>query len=158
MYSQPSKSSCGGYVLYVNSRLDHHVRDDISVTEHGYETIWIEINKHKSKSLLYCCLNRHPSSNITNFKNHTLNPFIIQMVSQYLLPRILHPTGEADRSATIIDDIFFNTLEFDCLSGNLLTKASDYFPRFLIMKNVAGDYAVVLLSSMTTPNLVNSYL
>ena len=48
-YSQPSKSSCGGCVLYVNSRLDHHVRDDLSVIEDDYETIWIEINNRKAK-------------------------------------------------------------------------------------------------------------
>ena len=30
MYTQPSKSSCGGYALYVNSQLDHHVRNDLS--------------------------------------------------------------------------------------------------------------------------------
>ena len=39
MYSQPSKSSCGGCVLYVNSMLNHHVRDDLSAIEDGYETI-----------------------------------------------------------------------------------------------------------------------
>ena len=43
MYSQPSKSSCWGCVLYVNSKLDHYVRDDLSVIEDDYETIWIEI-------------------------------------------------------------------------------------------------------------------
>ena len=57
-------------MLSVNSRLDHHVRDDLSVIEDNYETIWIEINNHKSKNLLCCCLYRQPSSNITNFNNH----------------------------------------------------------------------------------------
>ena len=153
MYSRPSKSSCGGCVLYVNSRLDHHVRDDLSVIEDDYETIWIEINNHKSKNLLCCCLYRHPSSDITNFNNHIssilqkvqkenkslimmgdfninlvnydshpeTNDFINLMVSHYLLPHILHPARVTDHSATIINNIFFNTLEFDTLSGNLLT-------------------------------------
>ena len=171
-YSQPSKSSCGGCVLYVNSRLDHHVRDDLSVIEDDYETIWIEINNHKSKNLLCCCLYRYPSSDITNFNNHIssilqkvqkenksliimgdfninlvnydshpeTNDFINLMVSHYLLPRILHPTRVTDHSAMIIDNIFFNTLEFDTLSGNLLTKISDHFPQFLVIKNVAVAY------------------
>ena len=171
-YSQPSKSSCGGCVLYVNSRLDHHVRDDLSVIEDDYETIWIEINNHKSKNLLCCCLYRYPSSDITNFNNHIssilqkvqkenksliimgdfninlvnydshpeTNDFINLMVSRYLLPHILHPTRVTDHSAMIIDNIFFNTLEFDTLSGNLLTKISDHFPQFLVIKNVAVAY------------------
>ena len=52
MCSQPSKSSCGGCVLYVNSRLDHHVRDDLSVKEDDYETIWIKKNNHLQKFAL----------------------------------------------------------------------------------------------------------
>ena len=62
------------------------------------------------------------------------------MVSHYLLPHILHPTRVTDHSATIIDNIFFNTLEFDTLSGNLLTKISDHFPQFLVIKIVAVAY------------------
>ena len=65
MYSQPSERSCGGCVLDVNSRLDHHVRDDLSVTENDNETIWIETNNHKSQHLLCCRLYRDPSSDIT---------------------------------------------------------------------------------------------
>ena len=70
MHSQPSKSCCGGCVFYVNSMLNHHVNDDLSVIEDDYETIWIEINNHKSTTFLCCCLYRHPSSDITNFNNH----------------------------------------------------------------------------------------
>ena len=70
IYSQLSKNSCGGCVLYVNSRLDYHVRDDLSVIEDDYETIWMEINNHKSKNLLCCCLYRHLTGDITNFNNH----------------------------------------------------------------------------------------
>ena len=65
MYSQPSKSLCGGCAIYVNSQLDHQVRNDLSVLEEEYETIWVEINNKKDKNLLCCCLYRHPSSDIT---------------------------------------------------------------------------------------------
>ena len=67
--------------------------------------------------------------NLVNYDSHPeTNDFINLMVSHYLLPHILHPTGETNHSATIIDNIFFNTLEFDTLSGNLLSKISDHFP------------------------------
>ena len=172
MYSQPSKSLCGGCAIYVNSQSDHQVKNDLSVLEEEYETIWNEINNTKDKNLLCCCLYRHPSSDITKFTDHmtsilqkvqkenkTLfimgdfninlynysshtetNDFINLMVSNYLLPHILHPTRVTDHSATIIDNIFSNNCELDTLSGNLLSQISDHFPQFLIIKNVMVDY------------------
>ena len=70
IYTQPTKSSCGGCAIYVNSQLDHHVRNDLSVLEDDFQTIWVEINDHKSKNFLCCCLYRHPSSDITDFVDH----------------------------------------------------------------------------------------
>ena len=79
--------------------------------------------------------------NLVNYDSHPeTNDFINLMVSHYLLPHILHPTRVTDHSATIIDNIFCNTLEFDTLSGNLLSKISDHFPQFLVIKNVAVPY------------------
>ena len=98
-YSQPSKSSCGGCVLYVNSRLDHHVRDDLSVIEDDYETIWIEINNHKSKNLLCCCLYRYPSSDITNFNNH--------------ISSILQKVQKENKSLIIMGDFNINLVNYD---------------------------------------------
>ena len=34
------KSACGGCALYVNSQLDHHVRNDLSALEEEYETLY----------------------------------------------------------------------------------------------------------------------
>ena len=62
MYLQPSKSLCAGCAIYVNSQLDHQVRNDLSDLEEEYETIWVEINNKKDKNLLCYCLYRHPSS------------------------------------------------------------------------------------------------
>ena len=70
MCSQPSKSLCGGCAIYVNSQLDHQVRNDLSVLEEEYETIWVEINNTQDKNPLCCCLSRHPSSDITKFIDH----------------------------------------------------------------------------------------
>ena len=81
------------------------------------------------------------SINQVNYDSHPeTNDFINLMVSHYLLPHILHPIRVTDHSAMIIDNIFFNTLEFDTLSGNLLTKISDHFPQFLVIKNFAVAY------------------
>ena len=62
-----SKNSCGGCAIYVNSQLDHLVRNDLSALEEEYETLWVEINNHKAKNFLFCCLYRHPSSDVSLF-------------------------------------------------------------------------------------------
>ena len=133
MYSQASKSFCGGCAIYVNSQLDHQVRNVLSVLEEEYETIWVEINNTKDKNVLCCCLYRHPSSdinkfidhmtsilqkvqkenktlfimgdfniNLYNYSSHTeTNDFINLMVSNYLLPHILHPGSFHVKSSNI---------------------------------------------------------
>ena len=70
LYTQPSKSACGGCALYVNSQLAHNVRNDLSALEEEYETLWVEINNHKAKNFLCCCLYRHPSSDLSSFINY----------------------------------------------------------------------------------------
>jgi len=63
------------------------------------------------------------------------------MNSNYLLPYILQPTRVTDRSATLIDNMFANTFNFNALSGNLVTKISDHFPQFLIIEDLKVNYA-----------------
>ena len=70
MYTQLSKNSCGGCAIYINPKLDHLVRNDLSALEEEYETIWVEINNHKAKKFLFCCLYRHPSSDVSFFLDH----------------------------------------------------------------------------------------
>ena len=55
--------------------------------------------------------------------------------SYHLLPHIILPTRVTDISSTIIDNIFFNSVEFNTVSGNLTTSISDHFPQFLLLKN-----------------------
>ena len=69
-YTHPSDSSRGGCAIYVNSQLDHLVRNDLSAFEKAYETLWFEINNHKAKNFLFCCLYKHPSSDVSLFLDH----------------------------------------------------------------------------------------
>ena len=70
MYTQLSKNSCGGCAVHINPQLDHLVRNDLSALEEEYETLWVEINNHKAKKFLFCCLYRHPSSDVSLFLDH----------------------------------------------------------------------------------------
>ena len=148
------------------------MRDDLSIIENDFETIWTEIKNRKSKNFLCGCIYRHLSTDINNLIDHIssilrtvqkenkqivimgdfninllnydshseTNDFINIMVSNHLLPHILHPTRVTDHSATIIDNIFSNNLELATLSGNILTNISDHFPQFLILVNTNIDH------------------
>ena len=52
LHSQHSKCSAGGVALYVKSTLDYMLRDDLSVIENEYETLWVEIKNSKSQNVL----------------------------------------------------------------------------------------------------------
>ena len=55
-----------------------------------------------------------------NFLN-TLGSFFFQ-------PQILQPTRITDHSATLIDNIFFNSLEHNITSGNIVYDLTDHLP------------------------------
>ena len=61
IYSQPTKSTHDGVVMYVNKKFDHVVREDITVLEDEFETLWIEIKAGiKAKNILCCCVYNTP--------------------------------------------------------------------------------------------------
>ena len=45
-------------------------RDDLSITDDEFETVWVQIFNTKNKNILCCCAYRHPSSNPVRFKEH----------------------------------------------------------------------------------------
>ena len=59
------------------------------------------------------------------------------MISHYLLPDVLQPTGVTDDSATVIDNIFTNATEFETVSGNILNQIADHFSQFLILRKLS---------------------
>ena len=71
IYSQPTKSTHGGVVIYVNKKSDHVVREDISVLEDEFETLWTEIKiGAKAKNILCRCVYRHPNTDTKRFVEH----------------------------------------------------------------------------------------
>ena len=80
LHSQHSKSSAGGVALYVKSNLDHFARNDLSILEDEFETIWIEIKNTKGQNVLCCCTYRHPNTDINKFNNYIDN--IMQKISK----------------------------------------------------------------------------
>ena len=73
VYSQPSKSSSGGVAIYVNNKLDHFRKDDLSVIEDDFESLWIEIKNNRGKNIMCGCIYRHPNRDPDNFFEYIEN-------------------------------------------------------------------------------------
>ena len=77
--------------------------------------------------------------NLLNFESH--NPtgdFINTLTSYCFQPCIIKPTRITDHSATLIDNIFFNSIEHKIISGNLLCDLSDHLPNFMIVNELTS--------------------
>ena len=53
---------------------------------------------------------------------------------------IIKPTRITNHSTTLIDHIYFNSLEHRTVSGNLLWDISDHLPNFLIINELSCSY------------------
>ena len=74
---------------------------------------------------------------LLKYENHQdTNNFINTMSSFFFHPQILQPTRITDHSATLIDNIFFNSIEYIKFSGNLVYDLTDHLPNFLIIKKI----------------------
>ena len=67
------------------------------------------------------------SENVIN----TLGSFFFQ-------PQILQPTRITDHSSTLIDNIFFNSVEHFVISGNLVYDLTDHLPNFVIFNKFSS--------------------
>ena len=57
----------------------------------------------------------------------------LDILSSYdFLPHIILPTRTTDISSTVIDNIFFNSIEYNIVSGNLTSSISDHFSAIFV--------------------------
>ena len=68
-------------------------------------------------------------------KHPPTEDFINALNSYFLEPHILKPTRITNHSTTLID-IFFNSIDYQTVSGNLLHDLSDHLPNFLIINRL----------------------
>ena len=73
--------------------------------------------------------------------------------SYFFTPHILQPTRL--RSKTLIDHIFFNSLEYHSYSGNLLYELSNHLTQFFILEGLLKN-VVYLRQKCTKRTLKNS--
>ena len=78
---------------------------------------------------------------LLKFESHpSTENFLNTLGSYYFQPQILQPTRITDYSVTLIDNIFFNSLEHLSISGNLCYDLSDplHVPNFLIESKLSS--------------------
>ena len=137
-YDTGSISQNGGVGFYVKTSLASSSRDDLNFTCAGFETTWVEVQNKNTKNFLFCCIYRHPRSeintlilhlhkiipqlinkqvfimgdfniNLLDYSSHTPTyDFINTFLSNNFVPCINQPTRISSQSSTVIDNIFTN--------------------------------------------------
>lgn len=166
--SQPSLSNAGGVGFYINNNLTFTVLSELSTTNVDFEALWIEINCDGQFNLICGVVYRHPNGNLDNFmvyinkvieKIHLQNKyslimgdfnidllnsckpsddFINTLASFFYQPHILQPSRITDHTATLIDNIFFNSIEHFTISGNIVYDLTDHLANFIILSNLSS--------------------
>ena len=72
--------------------------------------------------------------------DNTSGEFFNNLSSDFFTPYILQPTRLQSKS--LIDNIFFNSLEYLSNSGNLLYEISDHLSQFLILEGFLKERTV----------------
>ena len=70
--------------------------------------------------------------NLLNYNDHNpTNEFLDSLASNSFVPYILQPSRLTSYSKTLADNIFFNIISPEAISGNLTLKTSDHLSQFL---------------------------
>lgn len=118
---------CGVIYRHPNAKLD-------LMTDFLYNTV-----DKISKENKYCVLLGDFNIDLLRFDTHPdTEDFINTLGSYAFYPQILKPTRITHHSATIIDNIFFNSLEHHIISGNILSGITDHLPNFIIINKLAN--------------------
>ena len=56
----------------------------------------------------------------------------------FFLPHILQPTRITDHSSTLIDNIFFNSVEHFTINGNIVYDLTDHLPNFIFFNKFSA--------------------
>ena len=59
--------------------------------------------------------------------------FLAMMLSIFFQPHIIRPTHFLPFKSTLIDNIFINSSEYECTSGNVIPHVTDHLPNFLFI-------------------------
>ena len=118
---------CGVIYRHPNSNLNNFLDYINSTTD--------KINRENKLCLLLGDFN----IDLLKIETHVdTDNFLNILGSSFFLPQILQPTRITDHSATLIDNIFFNSLQHFTISGNLVYDLTDHLPNFIIFNKFSA--------------------
>ena len=75
--------------------------------------------------------------NLLNYNDHnSTNKSLDSLASNSFVTYILQQTGLTSHSKTLIDNLFFNVISPEAISGNFTPIISDHLPQLMIAPNV----------------------
>ena len=75
MHTWSSELNAGGVAIYIDEKLDHFKRDDLSKYDENFEAVWVEIKNKNGKNYLCGCVYRHPYTDVTSFTEYMETAF-----------------------------------------------------------------------------------
>jgi hypothetical protein len=82
----------------------------------------------------YCVIMGDFNLDLLKFEIHpATDDFLDTLGSYFFQPQILQPTRITGHSATLIDNIFFNSVEHFLIGGNIVYDLTDHLPNVLII-------------------------
>ena len=92
-----------------------------------------------NKENKYCLLLGDFNIDLLKFDSHPGSEELTNTLGSFSFhPQILKPTRITHHSATLIDNIFFNSLEHHTISGNILSGITDHLPNFIIINKFSA--------------------
>ena len=137
LHTQPSKRSCGGCAIYVNSHLDHIIRDDLSTLDDNYETLWVEIKNYKSTNFLCFCVYRHPETDMSSFIDH--------------IDQTLQKVQNENKSVFMMGDFNINLLKYQSHpeTNDFITLiVSHYFLPHILHPTRVTDHSATIIDNI----------
>ena len=87
--------------------------------------------------------------NLLNYNDHQpTNDFLDSLTSNSFIPYILYPPRITSHSKTIIDNIFFNFISHEIISGNITATISDHLPQFSVVPNILSNLSTQKLKEL----------
>lgn len=111
----------------------HPSNDTEAFTEYLNQTIQKLANENK-----YCVVMGDFNIDLLNSSHRTTVDFLNVLETHFFNPHILQPTRITHHSATLIDNIFFNSITHHTISGNIIHDLSDHLPNFLIINKFSS--------------------
>ena len=114
-----------------------HPSSNLETFFNNFYSLIGEINQERKLWLTSGDLN----INLLNYNKHPLTENFVNTLGPFLFePHLRRPTRSTSYSSTLIKNIFFNSINYQTVSGNLFHDLTDNLPYFLIIERVSFQY------------------